>query len=1257
MASAKEYNMLFRLQAQIGKEFGSTFAEAQRTLQQTQSKISELNKQQTNISAYEKQQKAVEATARKLQDLQKEHDNIQREMKESEQYSSSLENKLIEKQRAIDNTTNALQRQTEKLEQQKAALQNAGVDTNHLTDESKRLASEMEDLSKKEKEAAAEVEKYGKQGVDAFEAVGSALVEAGIIAGLKSLYDAYAKCVQIAGDFQSTMSTVEALSGASAEDMAALSAQAKELGATTKFTATEAAEAMTYMGMAGWDAQQMMSGMDGVLQLAAASGEDLALTSDIVTDNLTAFGLKAEDTAHFADVLAAAATNSNTSVSVMGETFKQSASVAGALGYSIEDVSVAVGLMANAGVKGSIAGTAMKNTFNGLLSGATLTSEAFGEIEISAVKADGTMKSFGESVDELRGYFSQMTEAERVNNAMAIAGQRGYNGLLAIVNSTDADFQKLTESIKDCDGAAKEMADTRMDNYVGQVTLMNSAMDALKTTIGEAFQEELTALAKIATEILTGVNQFLSDNPLLLKAILATTAALGGTIAVVQGINTAKKIKTVLSTLSEVITKKETAAEIEETAAEGANTAAKGANAAATQGATAAQGAHTAAMSASALKMGALIAVVAAVTAEFAYYANSIWGVSDAVKDVQKETQGIIDKMDESIASSNAEMAILQSKVDVYNELRNKQNKTADEQARLANLAKELQDTFGDEVEIVNSLTGEYNDLTAAVENYVENQSKRVEYSSMEEAAKEAYAEIDKINREMDERTKKYHEYEDNFSMGRLLDWNGAVGQQSWMNDMKGYRAEIAKNQKIIDEYEAMLREEAGALYETGDAAADATKVNKQLYDALYDVEIGLMSVSEAAANYNVGEDALNNAVSSAKAYKQTLHTAVEMVRNDFKSAEEAAEQYGLTVNAIDTYATIQASIDQIKALADAYDEALEAAEKSIQGQYKLWDDAAAIVAEDIGAINSSLSSQIDYWKEYNDNIEKLTAKAEDIEGLRAVIATFADGSPESANMIAGLAQASDEELKKMVENWQSVQTEQHLTAEGLAELTTGANKNISDQQDAMNTTVDTLDISDEAAQAAKDSIDAYVQGIINGTDGAVAAAERLSSLVAAALQGQSIDFSAAETPTTTDDAMADALSAHYNQLAEVNKSLYGPYGPDFVGPIPPEAFSGMYAEGTDNAAAGLALVGENGPEIVDFSGGEKVYTAGETSAILGGGSGSPVNINIAPSFHVEGGNTENMEAILITFREELIEELMDVLEERNIDAQRRVYK
>ena len=328
----KEYSMLFKLQAQVAREFGSSFSTARAQITATQREINDLNRTQADISAYQKQQQAVANTTRKLQDLQQQHDNIQREMEESGEYSSDLANKMIDKNRAIDDTKKKLEAQTAQLDAMEQELREAGIDTDNLGEESAKLGSKMEELAKKNKEAAESADQYGLSGAEAFDAVGSALIAAGIAEGLKKIYEAYKECVNISAEFEATMSTVEALSGANAEELAALSDEAKRIGATTQYTATQAAEAMTYMGMAGWNAEQMLSGMNGVIMLASAAGEDLATVSDIVTDNLTAFGMAADQTARFSDVLAAAATGSNTSVSIMGETFKKAAPVAGALG-------------------------------------------------------------------------------------------------------------------------------------------------------------------------------------------------------------------------------------------------------------------------------------------------------------------------------------------------------------------------------------------------------------------------------------------------------------------------------------------------------------------------------------------------------------------------------------------------------------------------------------------------------------------------------------------------------------------------------------------------------------------------------------------------------------------------------------------------------------------------------------------------------------------------------------------------------------
>ena len=284
------------------------------------------------------------------------------------------------------------------------------------------------------------------------------------------------------------MSTVQAISGASAESMKDLTAKAKEMGATTQFSATEAGQAMQYMAMAGWENQQMIDGIGGVMNLAGASGESLARVSDIDTDALSAFGLKAGDAGHFADVLAAATSKSNTSVGLMGETFKYVAPIAGAMKYSIEDTSLAIGLMANSGIKGSEAGTALRSTLTRLVKPPKEAAAALGTLGISAVKSDGTIKPLRQSIFELRSKFKGLTDAQKTQFAASIAGQEAMSGFLAIMNESDENFSKLANSIDKAKGKAEEMNKIKNDNLAGDVKSLQSAWESLQLTIMEGGQ-------------------------------------------------------------------------------------------------------------------------------------------------------------------------------------------------------------------------------------------------------------------------------------------------------------------------------------------------------------------------------------------------------------------------------------------------------------------------------------------------------------------------------------------------------------------------------------------------------------------------------------------------------------------------------------------------------------------------------------------------------------------------------------------------
>lgn len=307
-------------------------------------------------------------------------------------------------------------------------------------------------------------------------------------------------------DFEAGMSEVKAISGATQKEFEDLRNKAIEMGAKTKFSASESADAFKYMAMAGWDAQSMMSGISGIMDLAAASGEDLATTSDIVTDALTAFGLQAKDSARFADVLAKASSKSNTNVGLMGETFKYVAPVAGALGYSVEDTAVAIGLMANSGIKGSQAGTALRSTLTRLVKPTDAVAVAMEQYNISLTDSEGKMKPLSQVMGELRNRFSELTQEEKASLAATLAGQEGMSGLLAIVNASDGDFQKLTDEINNANGAAKDMAEIMMDNTKGAIEQLKGSLESAGIIIGDKLAPYIRSLAEWITGLVEKFN-------------------------------------------------------------------------------------------------------------------------------------------------------------------------------------------------------------------------------------------------------------------------------------------------------------------------------------------------------------------------------------------------------------------------------------------------------------------------------------------------------------------------------------------------------------------------------------------------------------------------------------------------------------------------------------------------------------------------------------------------------------------------------
>ena len=1185
--AGKVYDVQFLLNAQTGSGYSSTFSKAQSEIAKISKEISSLSKVQSDISSYQKQQQAVENTKQKLSVLQQQYDNIQREISETGEYSSDLKNKLLSKQQQIEKTSAALANQTEKLNKMGDALEAAGHDMDNLGGESAELGKKIEALRDEQEKAADSAQNFGAKSVDAVNALGSALASAGVVAMLKEIADGFAECVEVTAAFESSMSNVEALSGASAEELDQLNALAKELGATTKFTAKESADAMGYMAMAGWDAQQMLAGMPGVLQLAAASGEDLATVSDIVTDSLTAFGLKASDTDRYVDILAQTATKANTNVSLMGESFKYAAPLAGALGYDVEDVAIATGLMANAGIKGSEAGTALRNIFTRLAKPTKESADAMEHFGLSLTDDTGRMYSWMELMEQMRDGFADLTEEEQAFYAAELAGQRGMSGFLAIVNSSEEDFAKLSTAISSSAGAAERMAAIKMDNMQGQLTLLQSAWEAVQTTIGEQFTPVLQDLFGWGAKVLGEINQFLQAHPGLIKALAILAGGLGAITAAVVGINAAMKLFSLLDMATLF-----------------------------------------------ASPVGPILAVAAGVTALTA----AIVGMNEKAKqgvlqvkdltEASRDLEQTLKTANETMADNGAEMLATSRMADAY----------------IASL-----ESMPDAVDESNERHGEYMRTLQLLTMTVPELADKIDLETGAIEGGTAALRENMVAWEQNARAQAYQSY-----LTSLQEAYNDVLQEQIANEIKltqeQTKAKVASD-GMADTYQKLLErlgmtdEQFKRVYGTVSSIPwrQYGQDVKDLKDQYAAFSSDLSKAEESQRNIQKAMQESAGAVAEAD---EAMRAAQESYEQIVGPMEDAAEK---TQELTDGSELLANAVNQVDLLVEAYNEAYDAAYKSVTGQYEIWDEAEKVVAVSAGTINDALQSQVSYWDDYNTNLESLRERTADIEGLSDVIASFADGSKESVNAIAGMATASDEDLAAMVENYQALQKAQEDTAQSIADLKTNFSKEMDELKDALAEDVAAMDMSTEAAAAGQATIQGFIDAANNMLPQVQAAYDQIGRAAASSL------------------ASASGTSV---RLATNTSGTY--------------QYSGRrFASGIDSAPPGYALVGENGPELVYFGGGEQVFNARETAAMqdamavtaimpqviaalsgrdaieatsFGGGDGSRGTVEMV--FRFEGDNIPPDVADRI--REvlpEIVEAVTDELDERQRDAARGAYR
>ena len=514
---------------------------------------------------------------------------------ELEKYKGILNDLEAEQIRAADSTdkqSNAyedlkstISEQESRLESLKKEYSNTILEQGKSSEAADRLAREIEDLSgelNKNKKSLSDAENAADELEKSLEDVGDSAddvssgglstftvalgnLAANVISSVISkMADLISTTIEVGASFDASMSQVSAVSGATGDDLEALREKAKEMGASTKFTASETADAFNYMAMAGWKTEDMLNGIDGILNLAAASGADLATTSDIVTDALTAMGYSAGDAGRLADVMAAASSNANTNVEMMGGTFKYVAPVVGALGYTMEDTAVAIGLMANSGIKAEQAGTALRSILTRLATDAGASSKSLGalgtlteKLGVEFYNTDGTTRSLNDVLTDARAAWQGLSEEQQTSYGKIIAGQEAMSGWLAIMNAAPSDVDKLTEAVENSNGAAEKMATIMQDNLSGDLIKLGSQFEGVQIAIYEKFEPALRAGVDVLEKLLDAVNFVVEHSTEFTAALTAMATAIGAYLAY----TTALKVMTEGWEALTIVTKAQAAAQ------------------------------------------------------------------------------------------------------------------------------------------------------------------------------------------------------------------------------------------------------------------------------------------------------------------------------------------------------------------------------------------------------------------------------------------------------------------------------------------------------------------------------------------------------------------------------------------------------------------------------------------------------------------------------------------------------------------------
>lgn len=1197
MASRKEYEMLFQLNAQLGGSYSKTFKAAQDELAAMQKEIQSLSKTQSDITAYQKQQTAVENTRKRLELLQQQYDNIQKEIQQTGEFSADLQNKLLAKQQQIEKTTSSLNRQTEKLDEMGDALKEAGVDMDDLGQSSAQLTNRIDALKKEQEEVAEGAQTFGNKASQAFSTVHEAIVAAGIATALKEVYEYFADCAQASMDFESAMTGVAKTTDLTDDELSAMSDAIKEMSTEIPATTEELAAIAESAGQLGIHKESLLDFTEIMAMLGTSTNmtADEAATSLSRLANIT--GMSQEDFDRLGATIVDLGNNLATTEKEIVDMSMRIAGAGAQVGMTEAEIMSFSGALSSVGIEAEAGGSA----FSTLISNMSLAVQQGGDgleqfADVAGMSASEFAAAFEEDaagaiiqfIQGLGNMESEGRSAIAVLDDMGLSDIRMRDALLRAAGARDAftNALQIGSNAWDENTALVNEATKRYATTQSQLTMMQNAYKNLKVAIGDAYTPALQKAYSVGTQVLNAVSQFIKQNPALVNAITAFVGVLGLVVAALAAYTVGAKV------------------------------------------AAAASAMLTAAIPGVNIIMG-VAAAVAGVTAAIAALATA--AANDAVPSVDELTQaaqGMREAMDEAnatyddtVSSTLAAAGVADTYIAKLEEMEAAGVRTEEEHRQYHNTLALLCQVVPDLANYIDLETDTIEGGTAALRANTEAWKQNAMQQAYQEQLTALYSQYSAVLIEAEENsiglTKAQYQQE-----AANKKYNDTVAR---MNEL--WNAAAAEAEAYNQEYYAMT-----------DATNFLTQEYYDLQNSLYDINDEMWAAEQSAKNYQKAIEEDQEAVAAAEAEIALAEEAVQNLTAATQDGGDAATEAAAQEQELQT--AITGVKEEINALVTAYTEAYDAALESISGQYQLWDEAAGVVATSAGTINSALESQITYWQDYNANLQTLTERSADIEGLSEMIASFADGSEESVNAIAGMAGATDEQLATMVANWQTLQTEQEAAAGSVADLKTDFTATMDELQAELAADIEAMDLGTEAAESGK----ATIQGFVSGAEAMLPQVQAAYSRIAQA----AIDAIDAKleihSPSRVMEEKADMTWAGYIKETEALQ-------PDVA-----EAMSGMAGAGVEAFSAEEIQAVGIAPQLMAYLASYQASNAISAESGAGGGGGSIV-IYFEPQYDLSGvTNAAELEAILAAHDEDMRELILEVLQEAGVDAARRAY-